>query len=127
MSILKYIEKKPKSVSDKLERLVKGKSKKDRRQIEEHLAKPSVLPVYVGQESKFASVSHYGVPVTVVFKEKDFKIFRKYFKVNEYAGFNIHRIDLLMSLLEKFEEGVLSYDNESKKLYLKRDGKRKRI
>jgi len=94
----------------KVDRLAKGKTKAERRKLEEHLLKPEKIKVYGGNKSQVDSLA--GLKILLMFhKEEEFDLFHKYFKVNEYSGKNVSNVDLLVLILKAFDRGSLLHED----------------
>lgn len=98
-----------------------GLSKEERRQAEQRLLKPEVIPNFTGDTKTSSSL----VSVKLYFKKAEVgKLFKKYFKVTSYVEDSCYRLDMLEDLFAALEEGSLSYDSETRKF--KHSGNRER-
>jgi hypothetical protein len=109
MGIDKFFDSKRQSVVERAEKLTRGKTKKDQREIERKLLKPATIPTYCGEVPGSGPVESRTIKI-ICKSQIDVGLVKKYFKVSEYKGLNIRDVSLLMSFLEALENGGLEYD-----------------
>lgn len=97
--------------------LSKGKTKAERRRIEQALLKPEPIPEYTGVEPGTLSDVEARRVTFIAPNDRLIDLMKKHFKVNFYKGANIRDVDKLVVFLEALEEGVLRYDSVEKALY----------
>lgn len=116
MSGIKNFLGKGESRVKKARKILKGKSKKERRKIEQHLLKPERIPEYTGELPKKGPIERRTIEI-ICKTETDVDIIRRHFKVSEYKRLNIRNITLLMKFLDALDEGSLQYEKEEENLY----------
>jgi len=97
----------------------KGKSKKEKRELERNMLAPTKLQKHIGKEAHQKSSGD--LSVRVFFPDKEtLDVFGKYFKVSTYQGNNTHKIGPLVRLLQMLEDGKAIYDEEEEILMLRK-------
>lgn len=98
------------------EKVSKEKSKKKRRRMEERFLKPYVIPEYDGKLPGYNNPVESRKVMIIFDSEADLNLFRKFFKVSSYKGFNVRDVSLLLLFLDALENGSLEYDKEERKI-----------
>lgn len=97
--------------------LSEGKSKTEKRNIEQAMLKPEPIVAYVGREpGTFSDVESRKITF-VVPNDRYVDVIKKHFKVSSYMGLNIRNVEKIIAFLDALEEGVLRYDNNEEALY----------
>ena len=106
------IFKKAQDHSTKFEKAAKGKTKKERRALEETLLKPDVLPIYTGPPpSQRAKEPVMPQTLLIVFKTTaQLDRLAKFFPVSYVEQPTLLNNKLVMDLVKEFEDGRIVYD-----------------
>jgi len=104
-----------KSRVDRFEKASKGKTKKERRALEQKLLKPEKIPPYTGPAPTAEGIDQFAVRIILPGRD-EFDLFEKYFKVSYSVEKSVSNLALLISILESIEQGEIQYDKETGKV-----------
>ena len=97
------------------EEFSKNATSEEKREFEAELLVPQELPAYGGAPPTADAIEDLSVRL-VFSTEEDMALFAKYFKVSHYVEKSVHELNLLLSILELIEQGVISYDKKTGKV-----------
>lgn len=119
MSINKFLNIKDNTI-EKFNKVAKGKSKEEVRELEMKMLKPKGLEKYFGEipNISIVDISEHASLKIVFESKKLYDLFCKYFTVRTYVENNICDLSLLEKFLNLLEEGILVYDRKTKELRL---------
>ncbi len=115
MGFDKFIDKNKREdkIIEKFNGASKNATKKQKRILEEKLLKPQKIPKYLGD--KMVSKGLEERSVKFIFNSlKDLERFKEFFITNTSNGNNTRDIDIIMNLIELFEDNILRYNREEK-------------
>jgi hypothetical protein len=107
----------------KFERMSKGKSKQEVRELERKLLKPEPIPIYVEEHSKFHIKKENAFKVVFSSKE-DVELVKKFLYVSYYVEPSIGDMSLLIDLLKAMDSGEIIYDKKEGKFHEKCQGRK---
>lgn len=129
MDITTFVSKKSReqNVMAKFEKLIRGKSDKEIREIEMQLLKPAPVPAYRGPKPVRADFKRRSLRLAFPNKSA-IKRWAKWIRISQYVENNTHDVAIFMELLKLLENDRLAWDPKKKRFYvLSRKGVRIRL
>lgn len=112
---------------DRFEKIIKGKSQKEIRKIEEALLKPQPIPKYIGPKTGLTDFLKRTIEITFD-KIGYIERLSKFIKVGNYLKNNTYDTKWLVELIRLMEEGRLHWNRREGKYYFKEGvGRRTRL
>lgn len=112
--IEKFLKKNIQDPVSKFESLSKGKSEKEKRELEQKLLKPKPVPTYTGKNIRYILNSDFAIKL-VLSSQEELDLFGKYVNITEYKGRSITNYQIISDLFKALENEEIKYDKESGK------------
>lgn len=113
----KFLTKKREDPVKKFETLSKGKSEKEKRELEQKLLKPNPIPTYTGKNIRYILNSDFAIKL-VLSSQEEMELFGKYLNITEYKGKSITNYQIISDLFSAIENGEIKYNKETGKFSL---------
>jgi len=111
----------------RFKQLIKGKSEKEIRKIEQSLLKPIPIPKYRGPTAQKSDIEKRTIEITFP-SETYIKRFAQFIKINTYIKCNTYDTEKLIELLRLMEEGRIRWNKTQRCYFFKeRVGRRIRL
>jgi len=112
--IEKFLKKKMQDPVSKFESLSKGKSEKEKRELEQKLLKPKPVPTYTGKNIRYILNSDFAIKL-VLSSQEELDLFGKYVNITEYKGRSITNYQIIKDMFNALENEEIKYNKESGK------------
>lgn len=119
MGLTKFlgVENKQTKNMEVFEKKIKGKSKKEIRELERSLLAPEPIPQYVEEPSTFHIKKEFAFKV-VFGSQEEVDLVKKYFYISHYVEPSIGDMSLVIDLLKALDAGEIIYDKKERKFIL---------